>query len=436
MNNHAESLDRNSGAIDQQTTEVVDTTSQVNRMGQEAQEAQIATETLTNETRETAQQISTQGDAAQQAASETRRSGGALKNLGGKLFGLSMAANLLAVGFSMTGGEMNEGMQKALIGLNSVGMLAPIAPMLMNPAGLVVAALAAVAGGLWFVNHKMNGVRDKAQKLADAMTTSAGEISKVSEYFGTESLIQRQGEIKIGDITGLQSEDIKAGLDFIGSDIGKEIAEQFNMNLAKSGRAKAAKDFSNKLASMMIQGIIDSKQAKQIAAGLAQQMGIPELAASVIGNLESVVGPDGENLLKNPLVIAARIVSDEKRNVQALVGPAQEAIDQFMEPSTWDAAKRAIASPLASLVTQLGIDLPYVTDVAKNIMGFIDDDFERAIENAHTYGKAIGNTLTNAYDNLNAAIIQNEKAIKKAKKEDRPEMRKAALEQEKRLRTS
>jgi TP901 family phage tail tape measure protein len=368
------------------------------------------------------------------ATKQTRGLKDRMTGLSRKMFGVSAAFTGLTIAGSFMGGQMGEVASSLMPLAFGMDAVAGLLPMMMNPVGIAVAAFAAVGGGLWFLNNQMNDVRARAQDFADSLTTSAAEVNKVAEYFGNESLVQRQQIVDIAERAGVKSKDVVAGMEFIGSDVGQEMARQFSASLEREGSAQSAENFANRLASMMMQGAIDFGQAKQVAAGLAQQLGQPEISAQIIGKLERIVGPDGKDITKTPLKIAAEITANEQQIVDNLVAPTTNAINKAMQMDGGTFAATALISPLAGIVTQLGIDIPYVTDISKNLMSFISDDFENATASAHTYGKAVGNSLRNAYDNLNSAIIRNEEIIENAKKKDRPELKQKALEEEAKIR--
>lgn len=368
------------------------------------------------------------------ATKQTKTMKDRVRGVSGKLFGVSAAFTGLSIAGSFMEGQIGQVAQSIMPFAFAMDGITGLLPMMMNPVGIAIAAFAAVGGGLWFLNNQMNDVRSRAQDFADSLTTSAAEVNKVAEYFGNESLVQRQQIVDIAKQAGVMPKDIAAGMEFIGSDVGQEMARQFTAALEREGGAQSAINFANRLASMMMQGAIDFGQAKQVAAGLAQQLGQPEISAQIIGHLERIVGPDGKDITKTPLKIAAEITANEQRVVDSLVNPTTDAINKAMQMDGGKFAATALISPLSGIVTQLGIDIPYVTDISKNLMSFISDDFENATASAHTYGKAVGNSLRNAYDNLNSAIIRNEEIIESANKKDRPELKKQALIEEAKLR--
>ena len=368
------------------------------------------------------------------ATKQTRGLKDRIRGLSGKLFGASAAFTGLTIAGSFMEGQIGQVASSLMPVAFGMDAVAGLLPMMMNPAGAVIAALAAVGGGLWFLNNQMNNVRAEAQGFADALTTSAAEVRGVAEFFGNQTLVERQKAIDVAAGAGLKPKDVAAGMEFIGSEVGQEMAKEFAMGLERQGGSQSTVNFANKLASMMLQGAVDFKQAKQIAAGLEQQLGQAGLSAKIVGQLERIVGPNGEDLKRNPLKIAAEITANEKQIVESLALPASDAISKAMRPDNWDIAKTAFVSPLAGIITQLGVDIPYITDISKNLMSFIDDDFEKATASVHAYGKAVGNTLRNAYDNLNSAIIKNQEIIENADKKDKPRLREVALREEARMR--
>jgi hypothetical protein len=192
-------------------------------------------------------------------------------------------------------------------GLGAVSTVAQFAPMLAGltgPQGIVV-ALAAVAAGAYLFNKHLNAMAGKAAQFAkDLSATRSGlkAIGEISGKVGSSELMDKRRQksqygkydeaVKINDIFGKQ---------FLGSDPGKKEKQLFQQNVKEFGKDKAVSDLALKLATGVADGVLDSNAANSIAAALAIELKDSKLEMQVIGQVSSLIGPDGKNLKDNPM---------------------------------------------------------------------------------------------------------------------------------------
>jgi hypothetical protein len=192
-------------------------------------------------------------------------------------------------------------------GLGAVSTVAQFAPMLAGmtgPQGIVV-ALAAVAAGAYLFNKHLNAMAGKAAQFAkDLSATRDGlkAIGEVSGKVGSSELMDKRRQksqygkydesVKINDVFGKQ---------FLGSAPGKKEKELFNQNVKDFGKDKAVADLALKLSTGVADGVLDSNAANSIAAALAIELKDSKLEMQVIGQMSSLIGPDGEDLKKEPM---------------------------------------------------------------------------------------------------------------------------------------
>jgi hypothetical protein len=193
----------------------------------------------------------------------------------------------------------------AALGIASTAsQFAPMIAGLTGPQGIVV-ALAAVAAGAYLFNKHLNAMAGKAAQFAkDLSATRSGlkAIGEVSGKVGSSEIMDKRRQksqygkydeaVKIDDIFGKQ---------FLGSDAGKKEKELFQKNAKEFGNDKAVSDLALKLATGVADGVLDSDAANSIAAALAIDLKDAKLEMQVIGQMNSLIGPDGEDLKKDPM---------------------------------------------------------------------------------------------------------------------------------------
>ena len=164
-------------------------------------------------------------------ASDTKKPRSGMKNFGGKMFGVAMAADALAMGMMMSGVQLNDGMQKALMGLNAISALSFILPMFSNPItaaiAAVIAALAAAGVGIWYMNKQYGDITKNAMELADSMSVSSKTIKDAAEFFGNKLLVKDKEFDQIMRNTGVSNKQIQQGLEFLETEVGQKISSGF-----------------------------------------------------------------------------------------------------------------------------------------------------------------------------------------------------------------
>ena len=100
-------------------------------------------------------------------------------------------------------------------------------------------------------------------------------------------------------------------------EIKREILQTFNKNVKDFGESKAVDDLSLKLANSIADGVIDKKQADSIAQALALSIGKQSVALQVIGQMNTILGPEGEDLKKDPVKARLMLLANaNNRNVK------------------------------------------------------------------------------------------------------------------------
>jgi len=192
----------------------------------------------------------------------------------------------------------------ALGGAATVAQFAPMIAGLTGPQGIVV-ALAAVAAGAYLFNKHLNAMAGKAAQFAKDLSATRDGLKAIGEMTGkvgaSEIMDKRRSKsqygkydeaVKINDIFGKQ---------FLGSAPGKKEKELFQKNVKEFGQDKAVSDLALKLATGVADGVLDSDAANSIAAALAIDLKDAKLEMQVIGQMSSLIGPDGEDLKKDPM---------------------------------------------------------------------------------------------------------------------------------------
>ena len=220
-------------------------------------------------------------------------------------------AGIGAMAGFMTG---NTGVGTAMMGVSA---LATIAPMLTNPIGIAVAAAATLAGGFFLLNKRMDDATKKQVAYVDSVTAGTKKMQQVGELtgkVGASQLAQKQRETgaRTNEFrTGYDREDNQFGTNFLASDVGKSIFKGFNDTVAKDG-PKAAKLLATQLAAYISDGVMTAEQANSVARAIGINLGDMSVSTNISGELRTLIGPDGQDILKNPLKVRLSIITAQE----------------------------------------------------------------------------------------------------------------------------
>ena len=222
----------------------------------------------------------------------------------GAMSGLTIAA-------SFAGGQIGEMAQKIMPFAFGLQGIAALLPMLANPWVAAIAAIAAVGGVMWKLAKDVEDARKEGIGLAKAMNMTSEKLQNLSKITGTVSATEEANRRRQNTLTGETAVQRKFGQNILGSDFGKGLLADIEKQ-AKSGQGmqEIGRNISNSLAYAVVQGTITTDQAKSIASSLGEELKSYEIPAIISGRLVTLLGPNGENLTKDPLQVTLAIQED------------------------------------------------------------------------------------------------------------------------------
>lgn len=200
-------------------------------------------------------------------------------------------------------------------GLGAVATVAQFAPMLAGltgPQGIVV-ALAAVAAGAYLFNKHLNNMASKAAQFAKDLSATRSGLQAIGEISGkvgaSEIMDKRRQSSQYGKYNETTKIDDTFGKQFLGSTPGKKEKELFQKNVKEFGSDKAVADLALKLSTAVADGVLDTNAANSIASNLALELGDQKIESQIIGQIVTLLGPDGKNLKDNPVETRVMLVA-------------------------------------------------------------------------------------------------------------------------------
>jgi TP901 family phage tail tape measure protein len=283
--------------------------------------------------------------AATAYAEQTKQTTNRMAALSGKVSMATGAVGSVAMMSAIMSGGQNEFANKLMMASMAISLAST---MIVGPYSAIAVAAVAVVGGLYMV-HKSNEAQvKKGVELGNAMSFTAKTIKEMGSYFGTKSNYEKMMQ-NIGATTAPMNKMLTEGKNFLESEQGKIFVKEVQqIRKDAGGNAAQTRDLvANKLAQAVASGIMTQDQAQSIAYALGENLKDMKLGIAIYGRMTSIVGPNGEDLEKDPLSVALQLNSNAEKQVEL----AQKRVDELSTSlgkisELWsgraDEAKRAI----------------------------------------------------------------------------------------------
>ena len=222
-----------------------------------------------------------------------------------------MAASGVAMVASMVPGKVGEMAQKLMMPLMGLAM---VLPLVQNKFGALALGVGAVVAALAYSRMQFDKAQDSAFELSSAMGVGRDAMVELSKAAGKVSAGEQMDRRRSNKFSILPIQNGKStfGQSFVKQDAGKAMIE----NIGKSGGATASIGATTaQLQNAVMSGSMSMDQAKSVAANLGEQLGDYTFGIKVIGGLTELLGPDGENLDKNPLEVRIKMIQDTQSRV-------------------------------------------------------------------------------------------------------------------------
>ena len=266
--------------------------------------------------------------------------------------GVTVAASFLPGKF----GEVAQALTPFAIGLSTLTMLWPtlksgftrLIPLLSNPMVAAAAALIAVGVVLKTLTDKSKEAGEAQSKYIDqisATTEKMKAVGIITDQVGAaeEMALRREGGTANKYTTQFDRAGQQFGTSFIESDVGKSILETFKLNLSDGG-SDAMRDLALELSTYVSDGLMTAEDANSVARSIGINMSDMTITANLQGRLREILGPDGKDILTNPIEVRLKIAKESQKSAQDF---ATENINYLKEANKVSAKNIAISfSPI------------------------------------------------------------------------------------------
>jgi TP901 family phage tail tape measure protein len=229
--------------------------------------------------------------------------------------GLSFATGAL----TMVPGGVGEMASKAMGPLAALSASMSLIP---GPAGLAVGAIGAIGVGLMQMKEELIASRKEAMKTALAFSSGREAMQNLAEYAGTINPSEAMGRLRAERRAGynIVSGKNTFGAGYLESAPGQELLTQAKNAKLSAGSSVASSNIGIQLSQAVVSNIITPEQAASIAFNLGEAMQDFDFAVDVNATMVKLLGPNGENLEKDPLQIQANIMQAKGETLTASGG--------------------------------------------------------------------------------------------------------------------
>jgi TP901 family phage tail tape measure protein len=311
-------------------------------------------ETLSNSTDVEEKRLKEDSAARKEQSRQNRqsRAGKALAGLGT----LTMAAGMA----TQVEGVVGETAQKIVGPLAALSGIAPILMALPLPLAALVAVVGAGVWAFMSYNKMVNEAREKGYELTTALGNGEEAMNKFAKFAGTVSSSELLGQRvqNVGRIMEIQPGKSTFGQGFVSSEEGTEYVESIRESLATLGNSTTIQLVQRQLSQAILDEVLSLEQARSVVAAVGDELNNYGFAIDVSSQLIELVGPNGEDLFKDPLQLTAKIIQEQEKIASATASVIAESLIKFApdSPEVVDAyvdqrmidRQAAIADPGAS----------------------------------------------------------------------------------------
>jgi TP901 family phage tail tape measure protein len=243
------------------------------------------------------------------------------QRFGGKVAQSAMVASMAVSAASMIPGQVGQTAQQLAGPLMAMTTLASF---VQGPLSGAFVAVVAVIGLMTMAILKVNDAYHNAQKEAIRLQTSIGasteSIRKLGEFAGNVTAGEKSEKRRENRFRLMEVAPGKAtfGESYIKDEAGQELLKDLKTEVANSGgdTASALKSVSSQLSMSVVSGALSADQAGSIASEIGLELNDASFGIKVRGEITELIGPNGEDLKNNELVVATRLAATSIDNME------------------------------------------------------------------------------------------------------------------------
>jgi TP901 family phage tail tape measure protein len=229
-----------------------------------------------------------------------------------KLQGVGMAAGMASGGAYMTGNT------QAGNALMAISVLATMGPMLASPVMAAVVGLTALGGSILLLRRAFDKSQDDTMKMTESLGAGNKAIEDLAVFAGKVSASEIMDKRRSSMLSpyAIQTGKTTFGQSFVNSESGKSMLSNVGQSIKDGGSLAAQNQVLSQMTTAVASGALNANQARSIVANIASELGDYSFGINVNAKLVEILGPNGENLAKDPLEVRIKIMKDSRKNLE------------------------------------------------------------------------------------------------------------------------
>ena len=240
------------------------------------------------------------------------------------------AMSALTIAGSFAGGKIGEIAQKALpliFALQGLTLLASNlskSALTLTPMKSAMITVTAVLTSFYFATKSIRDTFNKANKEALDLGTQVSStksaldgLAKFANKVSAQELADYARNKRFSPFS-VQTGKTTFGSAFVQGEEGKATIAALGKLITdkdSGGRSGAQSQLFSQLSTGVATGLFSVEQARSLAVNIGEQLGDLPLGLTVAGQLDSLMGADGSNLLKEPLKIRVQLIQESTKQI-------------------------------------------------------------------------------------------------------------------------
>jgi hypothetical protein len=257
---------------------------------------------------------------AGQEGGDPKTKGSGLGSFANKMGGYMMTASMVMGSLSMMPGAIGQMAQAITPVIGGFSMLTMLLQNMGKTMGFIT-LFAAAAAVVWLsitkFNDAISGGIDKVLEFTDSIGAGAKAIQGLADFAGkvtASEIMDRRREGQLSPFTVVSGKST-FGESFVESETGQATTKALGSASAAMGGASQQSALFAQLSTAVLSKAITTQQARSIAISIGKKMGNVNLGIRVAGELASLMGPNGEDILKNGLEIRTKIIQQSQEQI-------------------------------------------------------------------------------------------------------------------------
>jgi len=268
-------------------------------------------------------------------------------------------------------GKVAQDVAPLLLGLSSLTMLIQ-GPWTAAFAGIIAAA-GVVAYSFYKMDEALKQARDSAYNLSMALGSGDAALQKFAEFAGnaTASEIMDKRRADSMSVFPIASGKTTFGQAFVQSEAGAESISNVSKAVATQGKASAGDQLTSQMLSAVASGAMDANQARSVVANIANELGDAAFGIRVNAQLNELIGPNGENLEKDPIGVRLKILDSQQEDLAKSFEKTINTVDSRQFEGTGEAIAGAVAGGFVGMKVGAAIGTAIAPGIGTIIGGAI-----------------------------------------------------------------